>query len=122
MAGSEFTLTCRITKAISELTNMPTAIWNVDGELVTSGGDITVATSSNDTVAIATVTFDPLRASHGKVYRCVGVLMSPAQEESIQETSEERLTVHCKQDCIVTCGLVTCVCSSHSCCVHLCVS
>ena len=100
MAGSEFTLTCSITKAISELTNMPTAIWrNADGELVTSRNDITIATSSNDTVAIATVTFDPLRASHGKVYRCVGVLMSPAQEESIQETSDELLAVHCKEDC-----------------------
>ena len=98
VAGSEFTLICHSTETISGLTNMPTAIWNVNGELVTSGNDITVAALSNDTVAIATVTFDPLRASHGKVYRCVGDLMSPAQEESIQETSEELVTVHCKQD------------------------
>ena len=96
VAGSEFTLNCVITEDISGLANMPTAVWMADGEPVTSGGDITIAMSQLDTTATAALTFDPLKASHGKVYRCVGDLISPAQEDSIQVISEELLTIQSK--------------------------
>ena len=97
MAGSEFTLICSIIEVISGLTNVPTAMWMADGEPVTSGGDITIAMSAlAPTAAAATLTIDPLRASHGKIYCCVGDLVSPAQEYSIQVTSDELLTVQSK--------------------------
>ena len=109
MAGSEFTLTCNITETISGLTNMPTAIWrNIDDELVTPGDDINIEMSTLETAATSVLIFDPLKASHGKVYRCVGSLISAAQEESVQVTREQILTTYCKR--LDKCLLVfTCV-------------
>ena len=104
VAGSEFTVDCIISEDIPGLTNMPTAMWlDADSNAVTTGGDITIATSTNDTVAVATVTFDPLRTSHGEggvTYICAGNLMSPALNSPVQLSAEETLTVQSKKYCI----------------------
>ena len=84
VAGSEFSMDCIIVENITGLTNMPTAMWLVVEESMvdlSTNDDITITTLRNDTVAVATVTFDPLRSSHGEggeLYRCVGSLMTAA--------------------------------------------
>ena len=75
---------CIVFENVSGLTNMPVAMWMVTEESMidlSANDDITITTSRNDTVAVATLTFDPLRASYGEggeVYRCVGSLMTLA--------------------------------------------
>ena len=98
---SEFSMDCIISEDISGLTNMPTAMWLDDeGTPITTEGDITIETNRNDTVAVATLTFDPLRASHGEggmTYRCVGNLVSPAQDDEIEATRDKTLRVQSKE-------------------------
>ena len=102
VAGSEFSIDCIISENINGLTNMPTATWMVlEGSMVnlSTNHDITITPSRNDTVAVATLTFDPLRASHGEggeVYRCFGNLMSPALDSVIEVTRDELFTAKSK--------------------------
>ena len=92
VAGSEFNLTCVITEVIPGLTNMPSATWlGINNEPVTSGNGITLTTSRNDTSATAILNFNPLKASHGIVYRCNGSLTTPTQP--LQVINEARLGV-----------------------------
>ena len=82
VAGSEFTLTCVITEVIPGLTNMPSAMWlGINSEPVTSGN---LTTSRNDTSATAILNFNPLKASHGIIYTCIGNLVTPIQREPLQ--------------------------------------
>ena len=100
LIGPEFSLYCVISEDITGLTNMPTAIWlDTDNAPLTTSNDITITSSRNDTDAVAILTFDPLRASHGEggeVYRCSGNLMSPALDSLIEVTTDEQLTVKSK--------------------------
>ena len=108
MAGSEFSMDCIIVENITGLTNMPTAMWLVTEESMvdfSASDGINVITSRNDTVAVATLTFDPLRTSHGEggeVYRCVGSVMTAAVIPDamtpglIEVDREETLTVESK--------------------------
>ena len=98
VAGSEFTLTCVINETISGLTNMPTAMWiNVDGEVIVTGGDITIATPApGDREAMSTLTFNPLRTSHDKAYRCTGSITSPALNQPRTVSLEENVDVQSK--------------------------
>ena len=105
VAGSEFSMDCIISENITGLTNMPTAMWVVMEESMvdlSANDDITITTLRNDTAAVATITFDPLRASHGEggeVYRCVGTLMTAAVTVTpglIEVDREEPLTVQSK--------------------------
>ena len=94
VAGSEFTLTCVITEVIPGLTNIPSATWlGINGEPVTSGNGITLTTSRNDTSATAILNFNPLKASHGIVYTCIGNLATPTQREPLQVMNQARLRV-----------------------------
>ena len=97
VAGSEFSMYCIISENVTGLTNMPTAMWlDYYGTPLTTGYDISIITSRNETVAVATLTFYPLRASHGEggeLYWCAGNLMSPALDSVIAVTREEFLTV-----------------------------
>ena len=97
LIGSEFSLDCIVSEDITGLTNMPTAMWlGADNTPLTTGNDITITLSRSETVALATLTFNPLRASHGEgdeVYRCSGNLVSPALDSLIEVTTNELLTV-----------------------------
>ena len=88
---------CTVSEDIIGLSNMPTAVWlNSDNFPLTTSNDITITTSQNDTDAVATLTFDPLRASHGEggeLYRCSGNLMSLALDSLIEVTRDKLLTV-----------------------------
>ena len=97
VAGSEFTLMCNVTEAISGLSNVPTATWlYTDGEPVTSTSDITIETTHTESISIATLTFNPLRVAHGRVYRCIGSLVSAALEDVIVLNMDETLAVQGK--------------------------
>ena len=99
---------CIVFENITGLTNMPTAMWMVmEGSMVdlSTNNDINITASRNDTVAVATLTFNPLRASHGEggeVYRCVGSLMTTALTPDavtpglIEVGRQEALTVESK--------------------------
>ena len=106
-------MNCIVFENVSGLTNMPVAIWMVTEESMldfSTNDDISITTSRNDTVAVETLTFNPLRASHGEggeVYRCDGNLMSPAvtlDAETpglIEVERQETLTVQSKLlDCL----------------------
>lgn len=97
MAGLEFTLSCVISETISGLADMPTATWlNIDNQLVTSQNDITIKTSRASSVTTATLTFNPLKASHGQVYRCSGNLTSLLLGSPLQIFRDENLQVYSK--------------------------
>lgn len=86
-----------MTVNVSGFINMPTAMWlESHGEPVTSSEDIAIETTHTDTVTVATLTFNPLRISHGGVYRCVGNLESPALESRIEVIRDESLVVQGK--------------------------
>ena len=69
---------------------MPSAMWvDHNGEPVNSSSDIAIETTRADSIAVATLTFDPLMASHGRVYRCVGSLASPALDSPLVITSDD---------------------------------
>ena len=99
---------CIVFENVSGLTNMPTAMWMGTEETtldLSANDDITITASRNDTVAVATLTFDPLRASYGEggeVYRCVGSLMTLAVTPDavtpglIEVDRQEALTVQSK--------------------------
>jgi hypothetical protein len=67
IAGESNNFTCIVTKTISGLERQPLAVWVQNGTEITEQGE------SN-----ATLTFNKLNTSHGKVYTCQGNLSSPA--------------------------------------------
>ena len=100
VAGSEFILSCVVSKNISGLTDTPTAMWlnlNDGGVPVTSGNGITIATSNTDDVAVAVLTFDPLRTSHDGTYRCTGSITSPASDDSVDVITDINLDIQSKR-------------------------
>ena len=100
VAGSEFILSCVVSKNISGLTDTPTAMWlnlNDGGVPVTSGNGITIATSNTNDVAVAVLTFDPLRTSHDGTYRCTGSITSPASDDSVDAITDIDLDVQSKR-------------------------
>ena len=100
VAGSEFTLTCVISEAISGLANRPTAIWlnTADEERpVVSGDGITIATPSpGNNVARSTLTFNPLKTSHNRAYTCSGSITSLAENQPRTVSALETVTVQSK--------------------------
>ena len=93
------TLTCTVSKAISGLSNMPSAHWSmVSGGRVISGEDnITTVTSRNTTTVTVALTFSSLHTSHAEQYTCHGTLVSPAAEENITSTSDPiSVNISCK--------------------------
>ena len=67
VAGESISYMCTVTKIISGLEQQPLAVW------VENGTELTEQSESN-----ATLTFDKLNTSDGKVYTCQGNLLSPA--------------------------------------------
>ena len=43
-----------------------------------SGNGVTISILSTGTASLSTLIFDPLRTSHGDIYKCYGTLISPA--------------------------------------------
>ena len=91
-----YSLTCTVSK-ISGFVNSPTATWTTGGMTVSNGNDISVSSTSSDTSSSSsTLTFDPLRTSHGNIYSCDGSLNSPALEEPLITSTTETHIVQSK--------------------------
>ena len=76
VAGSEFKLTCVVSELIPGLTDMPDVMW------VRAAGDVvpgTVSVTRADGMAVAVLTFDPVRTSYSGGYTCTGSLASPTK-------------------------------------------
>lgn len=87
VAGSLFTLTCIISETVSGLSAMPTARWldmaRNNSELAV-GNDVAVVSSlPSEEMATAVLTFNPLKASHGRNFTCSGDIATPAAERPI---------------------------------------
>ncbi len=96
VAGSPLSLLCTATPPIP-LVTPPTISWisvdQSDGVMVTS--DLTVSQSN------ATVTFDPLTTSHGRVYVCVAdYAVSGADLPNLSTTASTTVTVQSKSELI----------------------
>ena len=99
VAGSEFILKCIVSETLSGLTDMPTAMWLdiTAGDVpVTSGNGISIATSSTGDIAVAVLTFDPLKTSHDGTYRCSGSITSPADNDLMNATNTISINVQSK--------------------------
>ena len=110
-AGSTgLTLTCTVSEAIPGLTNMPSALWMKDS-LVVEGSAQSISLTEifrNDTTALTTLSFSPLKTSRAGRYTCQGMLDSVAATNGIIATSAEPVTVNviCEYShCIVNCCL-----------------
>ena len=68
--------TCTVSEAIPGLTNMPSALWMKD-EKGSKSISLT-ETFRNDTTAVTTLSFSPLKTSHAGQYTCQGMLDSVA--------------------------------------------
>ncbi len=66
IAGENNNFMCTVTKTISGLAHLPLAVWVENGTKITEQGE------SN-----ATLTFNKLNTSLGRVYTCQGILLSP---------------------------------------------
>ena len=76
MAGSEFNLTCVMSELIFGLTDMPDVMWmREDGDAVPGA----VSVTRTDEMAVAVLTFDPVRTSYSGGYICTGSLASPTK-------------------------------------------
>ena len=67
VAGESNSYMCTVTKTISGLEHQPLAVWMENGTEITEQGE-----------SIATLDFNQLNTSDGKVYTCQGTLPSPA--------------------------------------------
>ena len=72
-------LTCTVTKTISGLSNMPSAIWT--GPVVSGEGIAAKETFRNATTAVTILSFSELHTSHAGLYICEGRLSSPAADD-----------------------------------------
>ena len=93
-AGTIYNLTCSVTKMICGLINSPNATWTIGGVAVMSENGITTSVVSSGTAAFSTLTFDPLRISHGGIlFECCGSLISPALEQPLTPSTFETVVV-----------------------------
>ena len=79
IAGQRYSLNCNITDIRSALKSSFTAQWiERDGRPVTSTySSIRETTTNTDRSTIHTITFSPLRTSHGRQYTCRGSATTP---------------------------------------------
>ena len=92
MVGSEFNLTCVVSKLIAGLTEMPYAVWERFAGVQISS-EIVLVSSRTDGMAMAVLQFNPLKTSFSGGYRCRGALESPAKQTPLEETARENITV-----------------------------
>ena len=85
VAGESNSFMCTVTKIISGLEHQPLAVWVENGTEITDQGE------SN-----ATLTFNKLNTSHGKVYTCQGTLPSPALSTPLVVMENHSLIVQSK--------------------------
>ena len=85
VAGESISYMCTVTKNISGLEHQPLAVWVENGTELTEQGE------SN-----ATLTFDKLNTSDGKVYTCQGNLSSSALDTSLVVMENYTLVVESK--------------------------
>ena len=74
MAGSEYNLTCVVSKLIDGLTEMPSAL----GERfagVQISSEVALESSRTGVMAMAVLRFNPLKTSFSGGYRCRGTLV-----------------------------------------------
>ena len=95
-AGIVYNLTCTVSKTVNGLANSPIAIWTIGGVVITNGNGITVTTMATNKSSISTLTFIPLRTSHGEQYSCEGMLTSPALDEPLMPSMIVELGVQSK--------------------------
>ena len=86
VAGSEYNLTCVVTKLYSGLTRSPGVRWRAHEN------NYFYATvpynSTTENVSIATARFYPIYTSHSRIYICEGSLESPLLETPVLITVE----------------------------------
>ena len=82
VGGMGPTLTCTVREAIPGLTNMPSAQWI---KVVSEGSNISLSGTimNNDTTAVTTLSFSPLKTSNAGQYICQGTLYSVAATNGI---------------------------------------
>ena len=85
VAGESISYMCIVTKTISGLEHQPLAVWVENGTELTEQGE------SN-----ATLTFDKLNTSDGKVYTCRGTTSSPALDTPLVVMENHSLIVQSK--------------------------
>ena len=111
-AGSTgLTLTCTVSEAIEGLTNMPSALWLKDTLVVQGSESISLTeTSRNDTTAVTTLSFFPLKTSHAGQYTCQGMLESVAATNGtiINSTQPVSVNVSCEYR-VTVCRMCFCV-------------
>ena len=73
-----YNLTCTVSKTVDGLVNSPTVNWTIGDVIVSSGNYVAVTPTTDDVSATTTLTFDPVRTSHGNRFVCEGSLTSPA--------------------------------------------
>ena len=92
-------LTCTVSEAIPGLTNMPSALWMKDSLVVEGSESISLTgTFRNDTTAVTTLSFSPLKTSHAGQYTCQGTLASVAATNGtiINSTQPVSVNVSCE--------------------------
>ena len=76
VAGSEFNLTCVVSKLFTGLTGSPMATWTAESIFGTE------LTSSATDMAMAVLNINPLRNSYPMLYICSGSYFSPAENRT----------------------------------------
>ena len=95
LAGSEYDLTCTVTKSSAGLTGSPSAMWiGPDGSPVVSANDIIVVILFNDNTTVShRIIFLHLHTSFIGLYTCHGVIPSPAVEGGVTASNNSTITV-----------------------------
>ena len=104
VAGESNSFMCTVTKIISGLEHQPLAVWVENGTETIEQGE------SN-----ATLTFNKLNTSYGKVYTCRGTISSTALSTPLVVMEKYTLVVKSKLFCIDNNNVImTITCSSHT--------
>ena len=88
-AGEEYNLTCHVIVSAGT----PTIQWQYsNGNMVATGGDITVTSGSITTLIL---TFNPLHTSHGGEYICRSVVQETVERTAIEIVTVQSESVNC---------------------------
>ena len=100
-AGSNFTLTCSAVELIDHSGDTVITWLDADGQNITSGGDFTVLRQNMNQRVDYSLQFNPLRASHGRLYTCAVSIPNVGYHDSrnfslqvIQGRKETESTTH----------------------------
>ena len=98
IAGQQYSLNCSIIKVHRRFINSSTAQWiDSNGQPVTStDGSIRETTTNTNHTTIHTITFSPLRTSHGGRYTCRGSALSSLLVNATTVSITQNVTVTSK--------------------------